>query len=351
MGRLDATNVMTLGAVESQGSDESLELIEAHGVGTWTWLLDAGEVIWSPGMSRILGIEHLPQQQSLEQYEKLVHPDDRPDFSNPSRAVASAIMNDREYRVLRPNGEMRWVRSYGRLIHSRDGRPERLVGVAFDVTETRQALVALNQRDGLTGALRELFDVVIWSTDADGQVRDEIQWWQETGQRGRVDNWNRLGVVHPDDRQKVRDAWEQALRNRRRYAVACRVMVGDRYIPVISRASAVLGRHGAIDSWIGFTVRQDANFAAGLDLAREETPPLLPGQVRAARGYLGWSAEQLAEHAGVSFSTVRRVETPGERGVREQSVAAIRTALERAGITFTTGSDGRTGVSLKPAES
>lgn len=350
MGRLDAANVTTLSILEGQSPEESLELIEAHGVGTWTWLLDAGEVIWSQGMSHILGIEHVPEQQSLEKYEKLVHPDDRPDFRNPTRAVANAIMTDREYRILRPNGELRFVRSYGRLIHSRDGRPERLVGVAFDVTETRQALQALHQREGLTAALRELFDVVIWTTDADGQVRDEIEWWQATGQRGRVDNWNRLEIVHPDDRQRVRDAWEQALRNRRRYSVACRVLVGDRYIPVISRASSVLGRHGAIESWVGFTVRQDANFAVGLDLARDVTPPLSPGQVRAARGYLGWSAEQLAEHAGVSFSTVRRVETPGERGVRDQSVAAIRSALEKAGISFTTGGDGRTGVSLKPLE-
>jgi transcriptional regulator with XRE-family HTH domain len=80
--------------------------------------------------------------------------------------------------------------------------------------------------------------------------------------------------------------------------------------------------------------------------ADESVPPLTPGQVRAARGFLGWSAEQLAERAGVSFSTVRRVETPGERGVRDRSVAAIRTALERAGIGFVTGSNGTVGVTL-----
>ncbi|HEY9012359.1 MAG TPA: helix-turn-helix transcriptional regulator, partial [Devosia sp.] len=111
--------------------------------------------------------------------------------------------------------------------------------------------------------------------------------------------------------------------------------------------TAIVGRNGELEGWIGFSARRDGNMALGLEADGPDAAPLTPGQVRAARGYLGWSAEQLAEHAGVSFSTVRRVETPGERGVREQSIAAIRKALERAGISFTTGVDGRTGVFMK----
>jgi PAS domain S-box-containing protein len=327
--------------------DESLDLIESHGVGTWNWDLATAAVGWSAGMSNILGVDHATMAQTLEAYEQLIHPDDRPDFRNPAMLATSGILTDREYRILRPNGELRWVRSFAKLIHSRDGRPERLVGVAFDVTEIRAALRALQQREGLTEAIRDLFDVIVWTTDANGEISDEVEWWRTTGQLGRVDHWNRHEVVHPDDRQRVRDAWDEALRNRRRYAAACRVLWGDTYVPVISRATSILGRHGVIEGWIGFTARQDGSMAFDIGFPGDDAPPLTPGQVRAARGYLGWSAEQLAERAGVSFSTVRRVETPGERGVREQSVAAIRKALERAGITFTAGADGRTGVSMK----
>ena len=335
------------GAAAGLSPDESLGLIETHGVGTWTWWLDSSRVSWSAGMSRILGVDHSTTEQTLAAYEQLLHPDDRPDFQNPARLISSGTMADREFRVLRQSGEMRWVRSRGKLIHSRDGRPERLVGVAFDVTEIRQALRALQQREAILESIRDLFEVVIWTTDADGEITDEVEWWRATGQRGRVDHWNRHDAVHPDDRQRVRNAWDEALRNRRRYSVACRVQWGDIYVPVVSRAAAVLGPDGMVEGWIGFTARQDGNMTFDLGTPESEPPALTPGQVRAARGYLGWSAEQLAEHAGVSFSTVRRVETPGERGVRGQSIAAIRKALERAGIGFTTGADGRTGVSMK----
>lgn len=337
----------SLGLGESPNADESLGLIEAHGVGTWTWWFDSGKVAWSKGISQILGVDHATAEQTLAAYEQLVHPDDRPDFHNPARLLSSGVMEDRQFRVLRRNGELRWVRSMGKLIHSRDGRPERLVGVAFDITDVRQALVALQQREAITEAIRELFDVVIWTTDANGEISDEVEWWRATGQRGRVDHWNRLEAVHPDDRQRVRNAWDEAIRNGRRYSAVSRVKWGETYVPVISRAASVRGRDGTVEGWIGFTTRQDGGMGFDLGIPEIEAPPLTPGQVRAARGYLGWSAEQLAEHAGVSFSTVRRVETPGERGVRGQSIAAIRKALERAGIGFTTGADGRTGVSMK----
>ncbi len=339
---------MTKDAVVSGLSpDESLRLIEDYGVGTWTWDLDTAEVTWSAGMSRILGVDHATTKQTLERYEQLLHPEDRPEFRNPARVASSGVMADREYRVLRPSGELRWVRSFGTLIHSRDGRPERLIGVGFDITEVRLGLQALQQRDGLVDAIRELFDVIIWSTNATGEITDEVEWWRTTGQRGRVDGWHRLDVVHADDRQRAREAWDEALRNRRHYVAAYRVLWGESYVPVVSRAVPFFDRHGGVDGWIGFTARQDGSRTFDLGLPEGAVQPLTPGQVRAARGYLGWSAEQLAEHAGVSFSTVRRVETPGERGVREQSISAIRKALERAGIGFTTGPDGRTGVSMK----
>lgn len=327
--------------------EEALRLIEDHGVGTWTWELDRAQVTWSSGMSRILGVDHATTAQTLDTLEHLLHPDDRQEFRNPLLVASSGNLVDQEYRILRPSGEMRWVHSFGTLRHARDGRPERLTGVAFDVTDSRLGLQALQQREGLFDAVRTLFGVVIWSTGPEGDVIDEIEWWRRTGQRGRVDGWHRLDAVHPDDRQKVRDAWDKAVRTRSPYATSYRVEWGDEYVPVVSRAVPIIDRIGTILAWTGFTARQDGVRTFDLGVTDQSFRPLTPGQVRAARGYLGWSAEELAERAGVSFSTVRRVETPGERSVRQQSIAAIRKALEAAGIGFTYEADGRTGVSMK----
>ena len=83
-----------------------------------------------------------------------------------------------------------------------------------------------------------------------------------------------------------------------------------------------------------------------LDQPQTETPAdcLSHAQIRAARAYLGWTALELAEESGVSFSTVRRVEMPGPRAVRDENLAAIRDAFTRHGVRFITYADGALGI-------
>lgn len=72
-------------------------------------------------------------------------------------------------------------------------------------------------------------------------------------------------------------------------------------------------------------------------------------QVRAAKALLRWSGEDLASKAGVSLSTIRRVES--SEGIPEaqniKTIMAIKKALEDAGIEFIGTPDDRPGVRLK----
>ena len=70
-------------------------------------------------------------------------------------------------------------------------------------------------------------------------------------------------------------------------------------------------------------------------------------QIRAARGLLGWSQTQLAERAGMSLPTVKRMETGTGPNVSEEARARIRDALERAGVRFIAESEEGPGVRLR----
>jgi transcriptional regulator with XRE-family HTH domain len=62
---------------------------------------------------------------------------------------------------------------------------------------------------------------------------------------------------------------------------------------------------------------------------------LTASQIRAARGALGWSAQELAESAGLSLRTVLRIEAvDGIPPGRATTLAEIKTALEQAGLEF-----------------
>ena len=71
-------------------------------------------------------------------------------------------------------------------------------------------------------------------------------------------------------------------------------------------------------------------------------------QMRAARGLLGWSQSQLAEAAGMSLPTVKRLEGQGKLKASAEAVDRARAALESAGVEFTNGS--QPGVRMKPGK-
>jgi len=75
--------------------------------------------------------------------------------------------------------------------------------------------------------------------------------------------------------------------------------------------------------------------------ARDYSACVITGaQIRAARGLLGWSADELARRASISYSTVQRAETAsGIPSVTARNLGAIQRPLEMAGVEFLTESD------------
>jgi hypothetical protein len=78
--------------------------------------------------------------------------------------------------------------------------------------------------------------------------------------------------------------------------------------------------------------------------------PLTSGQIRAARAFLRWRAEDLARESTVGVATIRRAElTQDETSMTTPNDLAIRRALEAAGVEFIDGNGGGPGVRLRKA--
>jgi transcriptional regulator with XRE-family HTH domain len=74
---------------------------------------------------------------------------------------------------------------------------------------------------------------------------------------------------------------------------------------------------------------------------------MIGNQLRAARSLVGWSQAQVAEKAGLSIPTVKRAEGQGAIVASADAVAAIRAALEAAGVEFLAENGGGAGVRLR----
>jgi signal transduction histidine kinase len=108
----------------------------AAGIGVWERDLETGLNRWSPECARLLGLPEDAPPPTHEGYLAAVHEDDRAQLQQDwRRAEIGRQPFESEYRVVHPDGQVRWVRTRGRVEHGADGRIARRRGVSFDTTD------------------------------------------------------------------------------------------------------------------------------------------------------------------------------------------------------------------------
>jgi PAS domain S-box-containing protein len=123
----------------------------------------------SPAMERIFGLDRDTIYGDPHSLEKLMHPEDRGPIVARREAMTNAV--DFEYRILRPDGEMRWIRSRAEPVGMRDGRVTRLASVSEDVTEERALREALRESEQRFRLLAEHSTDVIARSSGDWTIQ------------------------------------------------------------------------------------------------------------------------------------------------------------------------------------
>lgn len=95
----------------------------------------------SPAFEEVWGVPVAEALADPSRFIESVHPDDRGRIDYARAAMGEEF--DIEYRIMRPDGEVRWVRCRAYPVRDRSGRVERIVGVADDITDARRARDAL----------------------------------------------------------------------------------------------------------------------------------------------------------------------------------------------------------------
>jgi len=138
---LDITPGLKLEAAV-QASEARLRLAQsAANIGVFDWDIVAQTVVWSPELERMWGLPVGGYDGTGETWRRLVHPDDlaaahagcQRSLTDPATAAAF------EYRIVRPDGAVRWIYAKAKTLCDADGRAIRMVGVNLDITERKEA--------------------------------------------------------------------------------------------------------------------------------------------------------------------------------------------------------------------
>jgi PAS domain S-box-containing protein len=163
---------------ESQWLLEEAQRI-AH-VGHYVHDLETGVIIASDENYRILGLQ--PQDSiRLSRAFELIHPDDRARVHQErNEAVRTGQHFEVEFRMVRPDGEVRYIHSQGDVIRDELGQPQRTFGIAQDITERKLAEEELKKEKEVLEKIFDNIPVLIGFVGEDGRVKLVNPEWERT---------------------------------------------------------------------------------------------------------------------------------------------------------------------------
>jgi PAS domain S-box-containing protein len=125
--------------LELRSSQERLNLaLAAARMGVWEWDVQTDATFWSPECGAFLGLDG--SEGTLESFTSCVHPEDLDMvMAEVNRVLAEKIDYADEFRIIRPDGEVRGAANVGRVHYDEHGRPQRLIGAIQDITERKNA--------------------------------------------------------------------------------------------------------------------------------------------------------------------------------------------------------------------
>jgi PAS domain S-box-containing protein len=242
-------------AIERKQAEEELRQSEAYlheaqrlgRTGSYARSLTSGAVLASPELLRIFGYDPGEETPPFEMFRKRVHPEDLPLVEQSvAKALSEKTNWESDYRILLPDGSIRYVHSVVRPVLDDTGAVTECIGTVIDVTERKQAdeereRLLASERAALAEAVaaqrrfRDLVNSVegiVWEVDVPSFQYTFVSKRAEHVLGYPVERWLSERTfwkdhLHPEDREWVVEFWQSAIAEKRDHDFEYRMIAAD----------------------------------------------------------------------------------------------------------------------------
>ena len=230
----------------------------AH-LGTWEWDTKTGEIRWSEEAFRIHGFDPGEVSPTFERLMGMVHPEDRALLRG---TVDDALEGRREYdlehRIVRPDGDVRWVHRQAEVVRGESGETSKMVGTVHDVTDRKTLELRVRTTEERHRTLIERIPAIAYLQEPGEPSRttyvsphyERVLGYTPEEALGEPDHW--VKITHPDDRARVEDEDRRTNETGEPFAMEYRQFAKDgRTVWIRDEAVLVRDEAGGALHWLG----------------------------------------------------------------------------------------------------
>ncbi|MCB2020028.1 MAG: PAS domain-containing protein [Rhizobacter sp.] len=218
-------------AQEAARLQDLLTLAQSFGrLGMWERDLRTGAGRWDAQVYRLYGFDPADGVPPLDQAVSRIHPEDRAQFSYGSSNIQPG-RHDKRYRLIHPDGSLRWLQSQWEVRTAPDGTLDRAMGILVDDTDAYQLAQALGSTSAQLKLAIELGNIAIWRHDLrSDRVTCNERAHQVFGLPVGVLDFaleDMRSRIHPDDAARVAATAARALASERPTDIEARFADGE----------------------------------------------------------------------------------------------------------------------------
>jgi len=204
-------------------------VLEAGKVGSWAVYSDNDALDWSAETYKLFD---LPFGEAITYREMLsyIHVDDleRVDFQwqKATREGNYAIV----YRIISAKGRLKWIETFGDVIHNAEGDFVRALGIVRDITEQKEAEIKLVTLAASLKRSQKIGNLGSWVIEAASscfELNEEARMMFDFPIEKDITTEDWFKIVHPRDVDLVKNAWSESVEGFREYDIEYRVVVGN----------------------------------------------------------------------------------------------------------------------------
>lgn len=231
-------------------SEERLHLaLASSGVGTWSWDMEEGSIVWDDYLHPLFGLQPGTFAGTYEAFQEMVHPEDR---ERVAREVSDSVERDlpfkSHYRVVWPDQSEHYLAARGKVYRDASGKPTRMTGVCWDITEAKLAEEALRESRAHLQFTLESAKFGDWDLNLlDDTSRRSLRHDECFGYNEPIADWGFekfIQAVHPEDRERVERDFRKATSNLEPWDFECRIHWPDGSLHWITARGSVYRREG-----------------------------------------------------------------------------------------------------------